>query len=147
MPKKTEETWGRIRKDYEDGLYDMAELASVNGISAETVKKKAAVQQWKRPENDRTVRRLKNQRVQMLDAICSSTMEGLKKADDLLAECDSLRDVELHSKTVKNYRDICIGRSQEDILEDTSDSSIASQLDNKLDGLLADRVQAVLDES
>lgn len=147
MPKITEETWGRIRKDYEDGLYDMAELASVNGISAETVKKKAAVQQWKRPENDRTVRRLKNQRVQMLDAICSSTMEGLKKADDLLAECDSLRDVELHSKTVKNYRDICIGRSQEDILEDTSDSSIASQLDDKLDGLLADRVQAVLDES
>lgn len=136
--------WIRIRKDYEEGLYDLNELAEANGINNAVMKKTAAKENWKRPETDRTVRRLKNHRVQMLEAICSSTMEGLKKADDLLAECDSLRDVELHSKTVKNYRDICVGKP-EDVLDSVSRDKSMSDLEAELGSLSEDDVRSILE--
>lgn len=115
MGRITKDVWLLMRKDYEEGIYDLGELAANCGLKLATIKKRAADEGWKRPESDRTLRRLKNHRVQMLEAICNSTMEGLKKADDLLSECDCLRDVELHSKTVKNYKDICIGKSPDEI--------------------------------
>ncbi len=147
MSKTGSVNWDKMKKDYEDGLYDLAELAGEYSVSETTVKRTAAKQQWKRPETDRTVRRLKTHRVLMLEAICSSTMEGLRKADDLLAECESLRDVELHSKTVKNYRDICIGRSPEQIFDsaETAKPPVA-ELQAELLNLSEEDIRAILAE-
>ena len=146
MGRTTSVNWEKIRKDYEEGLYDLHELAQEHNIGIETVKKTASKQHWQRPETDRTVRRLKAHRVQMLEAICSSTMEGLKKADDLLAECDSLRDVELHSKTVKNYRDICVGKP-EDVLESARQKeSSLTELQAELMNLSEDDIRSILED-
>ena len=139
--------WEKLKQDYEDGLYDLSELSREYSISYETVKRTSSKQQWKRPETDRTVRRLKAHRVLMLDAICSSTMEGLRKADDLLAGCESLRDVELHSKTVKNYRDICIGRSPEQIFDSVKDAPPVAELQADLLNLSDEDIRAILEEA
>lgn len=146
MGRTTSVEWERMRKDYEDGLYGLSELAELNSISISAVKKTASKEHWKRPETDRTIRKLKTHRVLMLEAICSSTMEGLKKADDLLAECDSLRDVELHSKTVKNYRDICVGKP-EDVLESAGRASgtLISELQEELMNMSEDDIRSVLE--
>jgi hypothetical protein len=131
MGGKTNYDWLQMRADYEDGVSDLSELAESAGLKLDTVKKRAGAEGWKRPDTDKTVRRLKNHRVQMLEAICNSTMQGLLKADDLLTECDCLRDVETHSKTVKNYKDICIGKSPDDFLNE-------AQPDNGMAGIIAE---------
>ncbi|ADD68983.1 hypothetical protein Dacet_2221 [Denitrovibrio acetiphilus DSM 12809] len=148
MGRVTKESWVIMRRDYEEGLYDLSELAKSCGVMLQTIKKRADSEGWKRPESDRTLRRLKNHRVQMLDAICNSTMEGLRKADNLLSECDCLRDVELHSKTVKNYKDICIGKSPDELLkEETQASSGIEELTAELGHLSSEDIKAVLNES
>jgi len=148
MGRVTKEVWLSMRKDYEDGLYDLGELAGSVGLKLSTVKKRANLEGWKRPESDRTIRRLKNHRMQMLEAICNSTMEGLKKADDLLVDCENLRDVEVHSKTVKNYKDICIGKSPDDLLnEESSPAPGLAELQAELELLSAEDAKAVINES
>jgi len=148
MGRVSKEAWQIMRKDYEEGIYDLGELAASVGLKLETVKKRADTEGWKRPESDRTLRRLKNHRVQMLEAICNSTMEGLKKADDLLSECDCLRDVEVHSKTVKNYKDICIGKSPDEMLkEEQKGSTGIAELTAELEHLSEEDVNAILYES
>lgn len=148
MGRVSNEAWQIMRKDYEEGIYDLGELAASVGLKLDTVKKRADTEGWKRPESDRTLRRLKNHRVQMLEAICNSTMEGLKKADDLLLECDCLRDVEVHSKTVKNYKDICIGKSPDEMLkEDQAGRPGIAELPAELEHLSEEDVNAILYES
>ncbi|TCK59850.1 hypothetical protein [Seleniivibrio woodruffii] len=146
MARPTAEKWKQLRQDYEDGLYDLSELAEHYGVDFDSVRRQSSAQRWKRPETDRTVRRLKAHRVQMLQAICTSTMEGLKKADDLLAECDSLRDVELHSKTVKNYRDICLGKVTEEMF-DSSKRSALIEFQAELENLSEADVDEVFDNA
>lgn len=148
MGRITKEVWLLMRKDYEEGLYDLGELAVSWDLKLDTVKKRANTEKWKRPDSDRTVRKLKNHRVQLLEAICNSTMEGLKKADDLLLECDCLRDVELHSKTVKNYKDICIGKSPDEILrEEVGSSPAIAQFQAELENLSQEDIESILYEA
>ncbi|PLX66023.1 MAG: hypothetical protein C0602_12890 [Denitrovibrio sp.] len=148
MGRITKDVWVLMRRDYEEGLYDLGELAASADLKLETVRKRAGAEGWKRPQSDRTLRRLKNHRVQMLEAICNSTMEGLKKADDLLLECDCLRDVEVHSKTVKNYKDICIGKSPDEMLkEEQSAKPGIAELQAELETLSDEDVNAILYES
>lgn len=147
MGRLTKDNWAEMRKSYEDGVYDLSELASMFGVTVDTVKKHADTEGWKRSETDETIRRLKAHRVKMLDAICSSTMAGLEKADVLLNECDSLRDVEVHSKTVKNYKDICIGKSPDEFLKDEASDSSMADLMTELDGLSIEDAKAVMDET
>jgi len=145
MGRVSKEAWIIMRKDYEEGLYDLSELSASCGLKLETVKKRADAEMWKRPESDRTLRRLKNHRVQMLDAICSSTMEGVKKADDLLSECDCLRDVEVHSKTIKNYKDICIGKSPDEMLKEQTEATPGiAEMTEELDNLSVEDAKAIL---
>lgn len=146
MARPTAEKWRQMKQDYEEGVYDLSEIALHYETEVEDVRKHAAEKHWKRPETDRTVRRLKAHRVQMLQAICTSTMEGLKKADDLLAECDSLRDVELHSKTVKNYRDICLGKATDEMF-DSSKRPALSELQAELENLSEEDIRAVLENA
>lgn len=146
MGRVTKENWLSMRKDYEEGIYDLGELAAKCGLKTETVKKRAAEEGWKRPESDRTLRKLKTHRVQLLEAICNSTMEGLKKADDLLLSCDCLRDVELHSKTVKAYKDICIGKSPDEVLREEQDGTLA-EWQTELGNLSMEDLKAVLNEA
>lgn len=148
MGRITKDTWAVMRRDYEEGLYDLSELSISAGLKFETVKRRAAADGWKRPETDRTLRKLKNHRFLLLEAICSSTMEGLKKADDLLMECDCLRDVEVHSKTVKNYKDICIGKSPDEMLkEEQAANPGVAELQAELENLSDEDVNAILYES
>jgi len=145
MGRMTASVWSSMRSDYEEGLYDLRELAEKHELKLETVKKRADTQKWKRPDTDRTVRRLKNHRMQMLEAICNSTMEGLKKADDLLVDCDSLKDVEVHSKTIKNYKDICIGRSPDEVFDAMANDSIGlAELSAELNSLSKEDVQQII---
>jgi uncharacterized protein YjcR len=145
MVRMTAELWSSMRKDYEEGLYDLQELSELYELKLETVKKRANSEKWKRADNDRTVRRLKNHRIQILEAICSSTMEGLRKADDLLVECDNLKDVEVHSKTVKNYKDICIGKSPEEVFyEFSGNSPEINELNAELETLSAEDVEQII---
>lgn len=85
----------------------------------------------------------------MLEAICNSTMEGLKRADDLLLECECIRDVEVHSKTVKNYKDICIGKSPDEMLkeEQAARPGGLAELQAELENLSEEDINAVLYES
>jgi len=148
MSRISREIWLLMRTDYEDGIYDLGELAAAQGLKVNTIKKRANDEGWKRPESDRTLRRLKNHRVQMLEAICNSTMEGLKRADDLLLDCDCIRDVEVHSKTVKNYKDICIGKSPDEMLkEEQSARPGLAELQEELENLSEEDINAVLYES
>ncbi|MGD9808868.1 MAG: hypothetical protein AB7E76_10655 [Deferribacterales bacterium] len=147
MGRITKETWTSMRSEYEDGVYDLSELSEEYGIKTETVKNRADAEKWKRPETDKTIRRLKNHRVKMLDAICNSTMAGLEKADVLLNECENLRDVELHSKTVKNYKDICIGKSPDEFLKDESADGNIADLMSELDNLSVEDAKAIMHEA
>jgi len=147
MGRITKETWDAMRSEYEDGVYDLSELSEEYDIKTETIKKRADTEKWKRPETDKTIRRLKNHRVKMLDAICNSTMAGLEKADVLLNECENLRDVELHSKTVKNYKDICIGKSPDEFLKDESSDGNLAGLMSELDNLSAEDAKAIMHEA
>jgi len=148
MSRISKEKWVRMKNDYEEGLYDLGELAEKEGLKLDTVKNRADADGWKRPDSDRTLRRLKGHRVQMLEAICNSTMEGLRKADDLLLECDCLRDVEVHSKTIKNYKDICIGKSPDDFLnENQKPAEGLSEMEAELEHLSREDVKAILYEA
>jgi len=148
MGRISREIWHLMRKDYEDGIYDLGELAASQGLKIDTLKKKAKDEGWRRPESDRTLRKLKNHRVQMLEAICNSTMEGLKRADDLLHDCDCIRDVEVHSKTVKNYKDICIGKSPDEMLKEEQVARPGlAELQAELENLSEEDINAVLYES
>ena len=147
MGRITKETWDAMRSEYEDGVYDLSELSEEYDIKTETIKKRADTEKWKRPETDKTIRRLKNHRVKMLDAICNSTMAGLEKADVLLNECENLRDVELHSKTVKNYKDICIGKSPDEFLKDESSDGNLAGLMSELDNLSSEDAKAIMHEA
>jgi hypothetical protein len=133
-----------MKQDYEDGVYDLSGIASYYQVDIEEVRRQSSEKHWKRPETDRTVRRLKAHRVQMLQALCTSTMDGLKKADDLLTECDSLRDVEIHSKTVKNYRDVCLGKTTDDAF-DTAKNPSLTELQTELEDLSEEDARAVLE--
>lgn len=148
MGRISKEIWLAMRKDYEEGVFDLGELASSHRLKTETVKKRANSEGWKRPESDKTLKRLKSHRMTLLEAICNSTMEGLRKADDLLSGCDCLRDVELHSKTVKNYKDICIGKSPDEMLkEEQGTKPSIAELQAELDGLSDEDVINIINES
>lgn len=146
IPKAAD--WAESRNDYECGAYDLQEISELLNVKLETVKKRAEKEKWRRSDNDRTVRKLKAHRVHMLNAICNSTMEGLRKADDLLVECDNLKDVEVHSKTIKNYKDICIGKTPEEVLESLSGKTPGlDELNAELEHLSQEDVNQILSSS
>ena len=49
MPKLTDDTWQAIREQWETGASD-ASLATLYGVSRQTIKRRAAAQQWQRDE-------------------------------------------------------------------------------------------------
>lgn len=59
MGRISREIWLLMRKDYEEGIYDLGELAVSQGLRIDTLKRRAKEEGWKRPESDRTLRRLK----------------------------------------------------------------------------------------
>lgn len=127
--------WKGIRDEYEKGTTDTTILAKMFGVSSRTISSRIKKEQWEeQTENAQTEKLIENtqpdehtSRVRILKAIQDSALKGIEKADSMLNGCESLKDLEMHSKTVKAYRDVLtkpeeiIGKatplSQEDIYD------------------------------
>jgi hypothetical protein len=100
--------WSAIRKEYETGNTDLDALSRKHGCSAASISKRIKDEEW---ENILETGREK--RLLILKAVQNSALKGIEKADDLLKDCGSLKDVEIHSKTVKAYKDVGLAKTED----------------------------------
>ncbi|WP_022852071.1 hypothetical protein [Limisalsivibrio acetivorans] len=131
--------WEKMRADFEISGESTGGLARKYCCTERTIQKRIADEGWQRSNE-----RVKVNRIKILNAIHDSTLKGLEKADWLLDECENLKDLEIHSKTVKNYRDIGVTKTEEIVKED----SISTSLEDLYDGLGLigdDEVERILD--
>lgn len=94
-------SWKKIRNEYESGNADIDALAVKYGCRPATIAAKISAENW-----ETCLEEGREKRIKIFKAIQDNTLKGLEKADSFLSGCDSLKEVEIHSKTIKTYRDV-----------------------------------------
>jgi hypothetical protein len=94
-------SWKKIRKEYEGGNTDIDALAVKYKCLATIILAKIEAENWETCLEEGREKRLK-----IFKAIQDNTLKGLEKADSFLSGCDSLKEIEIHSKTIKTYKDV-----------------------------------------